>query len=205
MLEALDSGTISLDELASEPEEALAKRLGVSRTPVREARKAVLAEKDANRDAAMRVFERHVRDGDINVCQINTAGLPWSIPSGLWGPGSLKCWTSGLVLDGGPYYRGKIFPNLEVLLADAERIGPGCTAEVVSHERAPTSARPRRGPRPEKSEAIERAMCEQIERGALSIEALIGAKEEALAAEYGRSRTTVRRARNSVLKKLNSE
>jgi len=199
MLEALDGGTLSLDELVSEPEEALAKRWGVTRTPAREARKAVLAEKDANRDAAMRVFERHVRDREINVCQIKAEGLPWSIPSGLWGPGSLKRWTGGLVLDGGQYYWGKIFPNLEVLLADAERIDPGCTTEAASHERAPTSTRPRRGPRPQKSEAVERAMCEQIERGTLSIDELRRTKEEALVAEYGSSRTTVRRARKSVL------
>jgi hypothetical protein len=149
MLEALDSGTILLDELVSEPEEALAKRWGVSRTPAREARKAVLAEKDVNRDAAMRAFERHVRDREINVCQIRAGGLPWSIPNGLWRPGSLKRWTGGLVLDGGPYW-GKIFPNLEVLVADAESIYPGCTSEAVSHERTPTPTRPSRGPRPKK-------------------------------------------------------
>jgi hypothetical protein len=204
MLEALDSGKMLLDELVSETEEALAKRWEVTRTPAREARKAVLAEKDPNLLAAIRAFERHVRDGDINVCQIGSGGLPWSIPSGLWGPGSLKRWTGGLVLDGGQYYWGKIFSNLEVLLADAERIDPGCTTEAASHERAPTSTRPRRGPRPQKSEAVERAMCEQIERGTLSRDELRRTKEEALVAEYGSSRTTVRRARNSVLAARNS-
>jgi hypothetical protein len=204
MLEALDSGTISLDELVSETEEALAKRWGGTRTPVREARKAVLAEKDANRDAAMRVFERHVRDREINVCQINAGGLPWPIPSGLWRPGSLKRWSGGLVLDGGPYYWGKIFPNLEVLVADAESIYPGCTSEAVSHERTPTPTRPRRGPRPKKSEAVERAMWEQIERGTLSMDELRGTKEEALAAEHHCSRKTVRRARKSVLSRTSS-
>jgi hypothetical protein len=204
MLEALDSGTILLDELVSEPEEALAKRWGVSRRTVREARKAVLVEKDANRDAAMRVFERHVRDREINVCQIKAGGLPWSIPSGLWRPGSLKRWTGGLVLDGGPYYWGKIFPNLEVLVADAESIYPGCRSEAASHERTPTPTRPSRGPRPKKSEAVERAMCEQIERGTLSIDELRRTKEEALAAEHRCSRTTVRRAIKSVLRRTSS-
>jgi hypothetical protein len=204
MLEALDRGTMLLDELVTEPEEALAKRWGISRTPAREARKAVLAEKDPNRDAAMRVFERHVRDGEINVYQIGPGGLPWSIPSGLWGPGSLKRWTGGLVLDGGPYYWGKIFPNLEVLVADAESLYPGCMSEAVSHEPTLTPTRPRRGPRPEKREAVERAMCEQIERGTLSMDKLRRTKEEALAAEYRCSRTTVRRARKSVLSRRSS-
>jgi hypothetical protein len=196
ILEALDSGKLSLEALALEPEEALAAQWEVSRTTAREARKAVLAQKDANLDAAMRGFERQAREGEINVCQIGSGGHPWFISRGLWGPGSLKRWTGGLVLDGGPYYGGKIFPNLLVLAADAESIYPGCASEPLSHGTS-TPKRPSRGPRPKKSEAVERAMCEQIERGILSIDELRGAKEEALAAEYGCSRTTVRRARKS--------
>jgi hypothetical protein len=202
MREAIDHGALSLETLASATEKEPASLFGGSRTPVREARKALLAEKDSKLDAAMRVFERHVRDGEIKVCQIGSRGLPWSIPSGLWGLGSLKRWTQGLVLDGGQFYRGKFFANLEVLLADAERIHPGGPLE--SHERTPTPTQPRRGPRPRKSEAIERAMSEQIERGTLSIDALRRTKEEALAAEYVCSRTTVRRARKSVLAKRSS-
>jgi hypothetical protein len=152
----------------------------------------------------MRVFEQHVRDGEIEVCQIGSKGLPWRISKGLWGPASLKRWTSGLVLDGGPFSPRKIFADLKVLCADAQRIYPGCTSEAVGHERPPASTRPRRGPRPGKSKAVERAMQEKIELGTLSIEVLRESTEEALVADFGYSRPTVRRARKSVLVKSDS-
>jgi hypothetical protein len=204
LLEALDDGTLSLEELASETEEALAARWNVSRTPAREARKAVLAHKDPNLDAAMRAFEQHARDGAINVYQTAQSGDRWAAPRGLWRPGSLKRWVGGLAVDGGPFAWSKIYPNLEIRLDDAERQYPGFDRGTVGRKRPAAPVRPRRGPRPKKSKAVEDAMHEQIEQGTLTIQALSERKEEALAAEYDCSRTTARRARNSILTRIRS-
>jgi hypothetical protein len=50
---ALDNGTLSLEALASATERELALQYGGSRTPVREARKAVLAERNSKLDAEL--------------------------------------------------------------------------------------------------------------------------------------------------------
>jgi hypothetical protein len=204
MLEALDNGTLSIDALGDMTEEALAAQFKVSRTLVRKVRKSVLAVKDINLNTAMRIFEQDARVGAIKVYQAGPSGDHWVAPLGLWRPGSLNRWAGGLALDGGQFAWGKIYPNLEVRLADAARRYPGHGSDPVGRERPPAPVRPSRGPRPKKSEAVERAMYEKVERGTLLIDALVNTTEEALAAEYGVSRTTARRAKNSVLARRNS-
>jgi hypothetical protein len=204
MLRALDSGALSLDALASATEKALAAQYGVSRATARKARKAVLAEKDPVLNAAMRSFEQHARDGAIKVYQTAPNGQRWVAPPGLWRPGSLRGWTGGLVLEAGPLAWGKIYPNLEISFDDAKRHYPGFDPGTVGRKRPHAPVRPSRGPRPLKSKAIEDAINEQIERGSLSIQALRERKEEALVAEYGCSRTTVRRAKKAVLARKSS-
>src|SRR5262249_39527720 len=59
--------------------------------------------------------------------------------------------------------------------------------------------RPTRGPRAETRARVEGAMRSDIESGKVTQESLKKTPEKALAAHYGASRDTVRKARNSVL------
>jgi hypothetical protein len=71
-------------------------------------------------------------------------------------------------------------------------------AQKASKLEVPPEPR-RRGPRPEKREAVVAAMQRNIAKGAVTLAALTEEKWEALAAEYGASRDTVRKALAEVL------
>ena len=89
-------------------------------------------------------------------------------------------------------------------LESQEPVGSG--RRSTARPRKPGAAGPgrRRGARPEKFEQAKDAMRNDIQQGRLTVAELDNMLEKNLAAKYGVSRDTARKARKAVLSELNS-
>jgi hypothetical protein len=104
------------------------------------------------------------------------------------------CWNTGRVRDDwGEYKSGE----WRVLLIHREH--------VTHHWRSPAPVEParthsgKRGPEPKTGNAVKEAMRKDLREKRLTVQQLVGMVEEALAARYGVSRDTCRKARKAVL------
>jgi hypothetical protein len=89
---------------------------------------------------------------------------------------------------------------------DSQETPIGSSRRLTAGPRTASAAGPgrRRGVRPEKFEQTKEVMRNDIQQGQITVAQLENMREKQLAARYGVSRDTARKARNAVLSELNS-